>query len=130
PYDELHYTIKVTNVGTDPEGPTYYGYLSDKSCDDLAPVDQQAAGFGFTLAPGESITYACHHNFNPGSGELQDPDPYVNEACAYAYGSNPQLEVSTQEFKYDVASCDDASTSLAKHFVSGQKFEEIGRAHV
>jgi hypothetical protein len=124
PYDELHYTITVKNVDTDSEGPSYYGFVDDQGCEDLTATDPQATGFGFQLAPGESITYTCHHNFNPGSGEGQDPDPYVNEACAYAYLYR-QEAVTPQEFKYDIKTCDDASTSVAKHVVSGQKFEDM-----
>src|SRR4051812_44911372 len=62
PWDVLHYTITVSNVG--PDSSAYYqGQLEDEGCVDLQRTEPQAAGFnnGFQLAPGESVTYTCHY---------------------------------------------------------------------
>jgi len=119
PYDELHYTITVSN-----DGPDYYTYafdLQDYGCDDLQSDDE--IGYPTYLGPGETLTFTCRHDFNPRSGEGQDPDPYVNEACAFAWVLDNRLaRVSTEEAQFDLVVCDDASTALAKHKVTGTVF--------
>jgi hypothetical protein len=116
-YDELHYTITISNDG--PEEFDYQGYLRDEGCTDLQSDSQNTDGSWFSLAPGESATYTCHHNF--------DTDSYVNEACAEAWVYNRQaarVATSLQE-QYDLTVCDSASTERAQHSVSGTIFEDM-----
>jgi hypothetical protein len=114
PYDELNYTITITHGG--PVTFDYSGYLYDQGCEDLSSNSENADGPWFWLEPGESVTYTCHHNFEGSSS-------YTNEACAPPAVDRGQPQVS--EFAYDLFVCGSATTTLAKHFVSGQIFEDM-----
>lgn len=122
PYDDLNYTITLTNNG--PEGVVYQGYLSDEGCGNLSSDSNTTDGPWFSLGPGESAVYTCVHSFNPGSGRGQDANPYVNEACAEAsvYWID---EAQAAEYLPSLEVCDSASTSLAQHTVSGVVFEDM-----
>jgi hypothetical protein len=125
PFDELTYTITISNDG--PDFFSYEGYLNDNGCDDYPQTDSNNAdGTEFWLDPGDSVTYTCHHNFNPGPDEGQDANPFVNEACAgiWVY-NNEDLAVQSQGKGFDEEVCADASTALAQHVVTGQIFEDM-----
>jgi hypothetical protein len=123
PYDVLTYTITITNDG--PENFTYEGYLSDYGCDNLQSESENAKGPWFFVDSGESATYTCTHIFNPGDDRGQDEDPYVNQACAEVAVYNEQSEVAVAELNIDEEVCDDASTTIATHHVSGMVFEDM-----
>lgn len=116
PYDELHYTITITNNG--PQSFSYGGFLDDQGCEDLQSDSDNTDGTYFYVDPGESVTYTCHHNFD-------GTEPYTNEACAYAYVQSNQQTASTEEFEYQLKTCGSATTEPAKHSVSGTVFEDM-----
>lgn len=117
PFDELRYTITITNNG--PDFFDYQGYLSDEGCEDLSTDSENTDGPWFRLGPGESATYTCRYNFQGG-------EPYTNKACAYAYVYRNDLELaSIQGEQSDLVVCDSATTELAKHTVSGTVFEDM-----
>jgi hypothetical protein len=125
PFDELTYTITISNDG--PDFFNYEGSLNDNGCDDSPQTDSENAdGTYFWLDPGQSVTYTCHHNFNPGPDEGQDSNPFVNEACAeiWVY-DNEEPTVNSQSKGFDEEVCADASTALAQHVVTGQIFEDM-----
>jgi hypothetical protein len=117
PFDELHYTITITNNG--PDSWDYEGYLYDQGCEDLSSDSENTDGGWFWLEPGESAVYTCHHNYD-GEGD------YTNEACADAYVYSNQVEAPSIQGKGgDITVCDSATTKLAKHSVSGTVFEDM-----
>lgn len=125
PFDTLTYTITISN-----DGPSFFGYegfLNDSGCDDAPQSnDPQTDGTWFSLQPGESVTYTCHHLFNPGPGEGQDSDPYVNQACAdVSVIDTRQTYSASNDSQADLEVCDSASTSVAKHVVTGRVFEDM-----
>jgi hypothetical protein len=117
PFDELNYTITVTNNG--PDFFDYQGYIYDDGCEDLSTDSENTDGPWLYLAPGESVTYTCHHNFDGG-------DSYTNEACVSAYVYRNDLELaSIQGKQQDILVCDTATTEPAHHTVSGTVFEDM-----
>lgn len=118
PFDELQYTITVSNDG--PPGFTYQGYLSDDGCVDLSSDSLSTDGPWFSIGSGESAVYTCHHNFDTAS--------YTNEACAGASVYRDQIEtarLTSTQSEYPLYVCDSATTTLAQHTVSGTIFEDM-----
>jgi hypothetical protein len=120
PFDDLNYTITVTNDG--PDFFEYEGVVTDQNCQPVVPTDPQVKGPFFDLTFGQSATFTCTHNYNPSN----DGNPFVNTACANADVFNNNLQSVTPEgVPSDLVVCASASTSLAQHFVTGQVFEDL-----
>jgi hypothetical protein len=111
PYDTLNYTITITNAG--PSWADLYGRVveDDYGCYGLESKDPASHGSAWFLAPGESVTYTCWHLYDP----QYDGDSYTNTACARAYVDED----------YRIEKCASATTTLAKHVVTGHVFEDL-----
>ena len=121
PYDTLNYTITITNAG--PSWADLQGrvFEDDYGCYGLESSDPNSDGSYWWLAPGESVTYTCWHLYDP----QYDGDSYTNTACARANVDQPKAPSSQSQYYYQIEKCASATTTLAKHVVTGQVFEDM-----
>jgi hypothetical protein len=110
-YDTLHYHVTFTNT-TNTSGQPVTLYVE--------PYDYGCNGFdykAFYLDPGESYgPLDCTDMFWP------EGDEQTNTACGNAWIDNVIYEKQIPPY---TTACDDATTTFAEHFVTGQVFEDM-----
>ena len=109
PGDYLYFQVAVTNDG----GATVNYTITDNGCFFFFGARSLPSG---TLAPGETDYWYCEHYVT-----YDDPDPYVNEACADAY----EQILFRGGRGSDARDCDTASADLEFNTITGQIAEDV-----